>query len=81
MMLVFIPGKSLMCLSSRIGISLWGLFRVISYKLMIAKERDTGDCQMGSLHFRGCFSKNFRETLAQKSYRSRSENGSRKTMN
>ena len=60
MMLVFIPGKSLMCLSSRIGISLWGLFRVISYELMIAKDRDTGDCQMGSLHFRGCFSKNFR---------------------
>ena len=69
MMLVFIPVKNLLCLSSRIGISLWGLFRVISCELMIAKERNTGDCQMGSLHFRGCFPKNFRETLDQKSYR------------
>lgn len=68
-MLVFIPVKNLLCLSSRIGISSRGLFRVISYELMIAKERNTGDCQMGSLHFRGCFPKNFRETLDQKSYR------------
>lgn len=71
--------------------SLWGHFshRVIPCGFIIAQERDIGNCQMGTLVFRGNFSKKFRKLWPkrkkkQKGYKftgSKSENESRKMDN
>lgn len=66
-------------MNPRKGMSPWaqGPHRVIPCGLMIAKDRDMGNCQVGNL-FRGYFFRKFREFWPTKAIRSKSENGPRK---